>query len=310
MGSAERLAGEYAGYLAAKNYKPRGIEEKLRAVRQFLRYAEQQGLDPCRLRGTEAESYREHLSLSVGKDGRPRYQPATINVGLSHLKSFYSFLVARGLAFTNPFFDAERLKEAYRIPKNILSIQEMGRLLQSLAVDSPDAFRFKLLLELLYATGARICEIENLALRDVELDSGYLLIRDDKERQERKAPLTEYACRLLALYLKVLHPKGSERLFPHGCKRSLNRWLNERLKRLTASLGLPRLTCHGIRHSVATHLFQSGAGIREVQEFLGHRRIKSTEVYTRVLEEDMKKALLRSHPREIRRSGGSDEAGS
>ncbi|MBA7572210.1 hypothetical protein ES708_13986 [subsurface metagenome] len=136
----ETLLKEYAGYLAQRDYKRRGIEEKLRSARQFLLYAEEQALDPFGMGLKEAESFRERLSLMVSDKGIPHYRPETINCRLSNLKNFYGFLVGRGLAFKNPFFDAERLKEGYRIPKNILSIKQIEKLLKGLKVQTRKDF--------------------------------------------------------------------------------------------------------------------------------------------------------------------------
>ena len=98
-----------------------------------------------------------------------------------------------------------------------------------------------------------------------------------------------------------------KRVFSHGKMRTLNRWINDRLKRITKKLDLPKITCHSIRHTIATHLFLNGADIREVQEFLGHRRIKNTEVYTHIFPEDLKKVVEASHPREKRIKEEKDE---
>ena len=136
---------------------------------------------------------------------------------------------------------------------------------------------------------------------DINLKKGFITIKDNKERQDRTAPLAEYANSILAYFLET---QSKDRPFLKGQKRTLNRWINDRLKKKTEELCLPFITCHSIRHTIATHLLQAGAGLREVQEFLGHRRIKNTEVYTRILTEDLKKVIEANHPRE--RTGKQD----
>ena len=294
----EELLRAYEEHLRMKDYKPRGIEDKLRVARQFLAYVDDYDLDLSVLGLKEAEDYREALGLLMDEEGKPRYQAATINVMITNLRLFYSYLVGVGKAPRNPFFDTERLKEEYRLPRNIVSSSEMGKLLGSITVNSRSDFLFKLVVELLYATGMRISEVEHLERDDLDLEEGCILIRDDKERQDRKVPLTEYSLALLKLYVENLYEEGDTKLFPHGRDRSLNHWVGDRLKKVMREQRLPAITCHGIRHSIATHLFRNGAGIRDVQEFLGHRRIKNTEVYTHVLTEDLKRALEANHPRE------------
>lgn len=289
----KKVLKEYKTHLESGNYKVRGIEGKLAAARDFLAYCDDSDKDYRLTCIKDSEGYREYLSVLTGKDSSPRYRSATINVTLANLKNFYSFLVSKGSADKNPFASTWRLKEPVRIPKNILSVKEMGKLLSSLKVK--EELKLKTVIELLYSTGMRISEVENLSLRDINLEGGYITITDDKNRQDRTAPLCEYTHKLLKYYLK---DKVDEKPFLMGQKRTLNRWINDHLKKKTEELKIPFITCHSIRHTIATHLLRSGAGLREVQEFLGHKKIKNTEVYTRVLTEDLKKVIEANHPRE------------
>ena len=290
---------KYKTHLESGNYKPRGIEGKLAAARDFLTYCDESDKDYRLTSIKDSEGYREYLSLLTNKEGSPRYRSATINGTLSNLKTFYSFLVSAGLADKNPFASTWRLKEPERIPKNILSIKEMGKLLSG--IDIKEELFLKVILEILYSTGCRISELENLKLNDINLKKGFITIKDNKERQERTAPLCDYSNSILTHFLEN---QTKENPFLTGQKRNLNRWVNNRLKKKTEELGLPFITCHSIRHTIATHLLRAGAGLREVQEFLGHRKIKNTEIYTRVLTEDLKKVIEANHPRE--RTGKQD----
>ena len=227
----QEIVSRYGSYLEMRNYKKRGIEGKLAAARDYLIYCDQQGYDYRFISIKDSENYREHMTLLTIDDGSPRYQPATINVALSHLKNFYSFLISAGLAEMNPFADTWRLKEPMKIPKNILSVKQMGKLLNSL--NGRDDLKLKVILEVLYSTGMRISELENMHVRDINLREGYLVIRDNKERQDRKAALTEYAHRVLIFYLR--EDRG-ENPFLQGKKRTLNRWVNDRLKKKTDEL--------------------------------------------------------------------------
>jgi len=300
----KKVLKKYKTHLESGNYKPRGIEGKLAAARDFLNYLEDSGKDYRVTCIKDSEGYREYLSLLTGKDGSSRYRPATINVVLANLKTFYSYLVSAGDADKNPFASTWRLKEPVRIPKNILSVKEMGKLLSSLKVK--EELKLKTVIELLYSTGMRISEVENLKLCDINLEGGYITIKDDKNRQDRTAPLCEYTQKVLVLYLRN---HNQEKPFLMGQKRTLNRWINDRLKKKTEELKIPFITCHSIRHTIATHLLSSGAGLREVQEFLGHKKIKNTEVYTRVLTEDLKKVIETNHPRERPEGEQRNEAG-
>jgi len=297
-GTYVNLSIAFKDWLTVKGYKPRGIEEKMRAAHYFLAHASGNGIDIATIGVRGADAYREHLRLLRGMNGKPRYNPKTINLNISYLTLFYQYLLERGSAVKNFFSEIDRMKESELVPRNVLTIEEMGRLLENLPLADADDVKLKVLVELLYATGARISEIESLKVEDVNFESGYIVIHDDKDRQDRRCPLTEYARDMLQVYVNALQIAVNERIFPHGKSRSLNRWINDRLKRITQGLELPLVTCHSIRHTIATHLLKCGADIREVQEFLGHRRIKNTEVYTRIFPDDLREVLEQSHPRE------------
>ena len=289
------LLEDYRVYLEFKNYKPRGIEGKMRSARYFFEYIENNGIDIKSFTRFDGEFYRENMAVSLNENGVLRFAPETINGNIAELRLLFKFLISVGEALKNPFCEVEKMRGVYRLPKNILTIEEMGRLLSNIAVTTLDDLKFKTVVEVLYSTGARITEIENLERGDIDLDRGLIKIIDDKDRRDRIAPLTEYSVELLKIYLDS---NSSNEIFRHGKERSLNRFINDRLKRLTEKLELPLLTCHGIRHAIATHLLKKGADLREVQEFLGHRRIKNTEIYTRLANEDLKKAIDEMHPRE------------
>ncbi len=302
------IVHDYQSYLEMKGYKDRGIQESIRSANYFLKHLQSRNLRYNTLNFKQAEGYREYLCCLTDEYGKSKYKPATINKMMTQLKSFYNYLVHRELVLANPFQLVERMKQGVKIPMNRLSKEQMKRLLQGVDLKSQADFKFKVLLELLYSTGARVSELENLRLADIDMDSESILIRDDKERQDRRLPLTRIAVTLLKLYLQcspkplLADPDADFALFAQGEARTLNKWLNNRLKELCLKQKLPKITCHGIRHTIATHLLQAGANLREIQQFLGHRRIQNTEIYTSVLTEDLRKTIQKSHPREKRRS--------
>jgi integrase/recombinase XerC len=291
-----KLLDGFKTYLEIKNYKPRGIEGKLRYAKYFFIYLFENNLDLNCFTVKDAETYREYLAVSKDKNGTTRFNPSTINGFLSGLKLLYKYLISTNKASFNPFSSIEKMKESIQLPKNILSIEQMGKLLDVAQVESMNDFKFKVVLEVLYSTGARINEIENLRKKVIDFDRGVITILDDKDRKDRIAPLSEYAVNILNLYAGYF--KDDDKLFMRGAKRTLNRFVNDRLKRLSKKHDFPLITCHSIRHTTASHLLKKGADIREVQEILGHKRIKNTEIYTRLMTEDLKKVIDKLHPRE------------
>jgi integrase/recombinase XerD len=294
----EKLVQRFILWLKSKNYKARGIDEYQRTARDYMLYMLNAEYNMFLAGRREAEEYREHLHRAIDDTGKKKLSPATINCRIAHLRLFYRFLISDGMTARNPFLDIGKMKEHEKLPVNILTIKDMGKLLSAIDVKTKDDFKFKTIVEVLYSTGSRISEIENLTRADVRLVEGYLEIRDDKSRSTRPVPLTEYASKLLSIYITHSRARKGALIFAHGEKRTMNRWVGHRLMRLCQRIDLPVITCHSIRHITGTHLLKSGADIREVQEYLGHRRIKNTEVYTRIFPEDLKEVIEKNHPRE------------
>ena len=292
----ERLLSEYQIWLRMKNYKKRGIEDKIRIAGYFLNYLEENNLKLNCFSYNQAYAYRESLVMSCNPDGSTRFNPSTINGMICALRLFFKYLISVNLVFKNVFKEIENMKEADRIPKNILTIEQTKELLSSIEVKDFNDFKFMVIIELLYSTAARISEIECLRKKDIDLSREVINIIDDKERRDRIAFLTEYSRKLLKIYISRF--KDEDYIFKHGRQRTLNRFVNDRLKRLSEDKNLPRITCHGVRHTVASQLLKKGADLREVQEILGHKRIKNTEIYTRLAHEDLKKIIDEKHPRE------------
>lgn len=293
-----QLLAEYTQFLEMKNYKPRGIEEKERTARYFLEYVQEYNVSLNTMTLTEAEEYCSYLRLATDNTGKTRYCSQRINGMISELRLFYKFLTGCGRAYSNPFDYVEKVKGSQLLPKAIITIEQMGILLDSIKVSDKKTFTLKVILELLYATGMRINEVEKLTLPDIKLTEGYILIRDDKERQDRKAVLPEYIGHLLNIYLQIIYIPENRYLFKTGQDRTLNKWVNYHIKKLSKKSGFHHIGCHGFRHSIASHLLKNGADLREVQEFLGHRRIKNTEIYTRLSVEDLQHVVNSCHPRE------------
>jgi site-specific recombinase XerD len=286
----------YEFYLEIKNYKKRGIEEKLRDARFFFEYIESNNIELKSYARMDCEKYRENLVTDKNKYGKSRYKIETINGIISNLRLFFKYLIEKNIALKNAFSEIEKMKDTDRLPKNILTIEQIGVLLKNIEVKTKDDFMFKVVFEFLYSTGSRISEVENLMKKDIDLKQKIIIIKDDKERQDRISPLTENAAYLLELYLKKY--SDNDYVFKRGANRTLNKFMNNRLKRLCSKIGFADFTCHSIRHTIASQMLKKGADIREVQRFLGHRKIKNTEIYTRLETDDLKKIIDEMHPRE------------
>lgn len=276
-------------WLTTRSYAERTRDEITRIVKTFLIYCEEKHIDANRLRIAEAEGYREHRALEKKRS------VTTVNKELSFLSTYYDYLIFTGSTLSNPFRAVEKMKHRVRLPRGIFTEEEIEILFENIEILSLKDIFFYTCIELLYTTGMRVSELESLERSQVNTVEGFLKLQDTKAKKERIVPLPEYTCDILNEFL--LRNK-QDKPFTHGKSRSLNRWLNDTLKRLCEKLELPKITCHGFRHTLATHMIKSGADIRQVQEYLGHKRLKTTEVYTRVFPDELLSVIEDNHPRE------------
>jgi integrase/recombinase XerC len=250
-------------------------------------------------------------------------EATTIGRKLSSLRSFFKFLCRENQVTLNPFAGVLSPKRKKPLPK-LLTVQEMARLLEApsqvaaaaLAKESDAAKRRWLeyavirdtaLLEILYSTGMRISELTGMNESDADLLSGVAKVRG-KGKKERLCPLGNPAIKALRTALEKradladLFNKGDAKTLPvflgHTGGRLTPRSVERIMKRYLIQANLdPNLSPHALRHSFATHLLDAGADLRSVQELLGHASLSTTQIYTHVTVERLKKVYDETHPR-------------
>ncbi len=224
----------------------------------------------------------------------------TIARRVATLRSFFRFLCREGLLSTNPAAGLTRPKQDKRLP-NFLSVEQVLQLVEAPKGDALAVLRDRAILETLYSTGLRVSELVSLRIRDVDLIGGTLRAVG-KGKKERLVPVGSFSIQAIRRYVKALgNQDGSEErpLFQnrfHGrlTDRSVRRILNRYLK--SASI-TQRVSPHTLRHSFATHLLDRGADLRSVQELLGHSSLTTTQVYTHVTTERLRRVYESAHPR-------------
>jgi site-specific recombinase XerD len=254
------------------------------------------------------QNYMIFLSIRGSKTVRPRrgekyLSAATKQSHIAALTKFFGYLVKRGLLLTNPTHELERPRLRKTLPRAILSVEEMLKILAGIKGGGPFELRNRAALELLYSTGMRRGELEKLTLESLRLGESLVLI-DGKGDRERLVPVGREAVRTLREYLEYGRPRfdsrGSDALFLSYRKGPLAaKSLLRLLKRLAKEAGISkRVDLHTVRHTCATHMLQNGADIRYIQEMLGHASLRTTQIYTRVETSDLRKMLDECHPRE------------
>lgn len=232
--------------------------------------------------------------------------PASAARKLSAMRQFFRFLFAEGLRQDNPAATLESPKRRRPLPK-VLSVDDVDVLLERARAAATDtagparlkALRLYCLLELLYATGLRVSELVTLKRRAAASGDRALLVRG-KGGRERLVPLTDRARQAVADYLDATADAESVWLFPsRGKDGHLTRQaFAQELKLAAARAGLDpgRISPHVLRHAFASHLLERGADLRSVQQLLGHADISTTQIYTHVLEERLKRLVQDHHP--------------
>jgi len=248
--------------------------------------------------------------------GRSNLSRAATALRFSALRTFYKFLMRHGLVETLPIKNLSLPKAPKRLPK-FLTIQQMADLLAAPAkllqsqkekkgpgrpVSAEVCRRDVAVLETIYSCGLRVSELCGLRGDDIDFSEQIIRVRG-KGKKERLVPVGEPALRAIQSYWDLLlsPPNGAQPVFCADTKKRspLNRLqLARRLKNYLAVASLdPALTPHKLRHSYATHLLDAGADLRSVQELLGHAHLITTQVYTHVTTERLKKAYDAAHPR-------------
>ena len=297
----------------------------LALAKRFLEYLNLgRNVSPHTLRGyaTDLEQFVEFLSTIHGDEGDPRsatstdlrrylahlrernYSRASIARKIAALRSFYKFLVREREMEENPAGAVRPPKLKRRLPQ-CLDLTEVERLLAAPPANTFLGARDRAILELLYSTGMRISELVQLDLRNLDRFGEVALLRG-KGRKERITPIGRPAMAALEHYLDLRqrHWGGRsgvdrEALFLNKNGRRLSaRSVRRMLEKYARVAGLSRrVSPHTLRHSFATHMLDNGADLRAVQELLGHESLSTTQIYTHVSTERMRRVYARSHPR-------------
>ncbi|MBL7126952.1 MAG: site-specific tyrosine recombinase XerD [Dehalococcoidales bacterium] len=231
------------------------------------------------------------------------YAATTIARKVAATRSFFGFLKSEGIIKTDPTENMSSPSVGKSLPKPITISQVRQLLEQPAKLSTVEAKRDKAMLELLYASGMRISELVGLNLGDVNTDEGFVKCFG-KGHKERIVPIYEQAARSVQEYIAETRPKLARKkdqtalfLNPRG-DRLTRQGFWQKLKEYARTAGLgTQVSPHTLRHSFATHMLSGGADLRAVQELLGHANISTTQVYTHLTSEHVRRTYERSHPR-------------
>ena len=297
----EHLVLDFLAYLEFERGLSRNTLEAYRSdLLQFGHFLARHDLDPTSL--GHAELSRFLSELAAGCPDRPPVAPATIQRKTACLRSFYRHLRREEIIDHDPTAELRAPRKNLKLPQ-VLTRDEVARLLAAPRGNDPAALRDRAMLELMYACGLRASEATGLTVGAVDLRAGVLRARG-KGSKERLIPVGREAVAAARTYLEHGRPKlvglSDERhLFVNHRGTGLTRQgLYKIVQRHARAAGLDqKMSPHTLRHTFATHLLAGGCDLRSLQEMLGHADVATTQIYTHLSADRLKDVYFRAHPR-------------
>lgn len=298
------LLDKYTHYLKVERiYSPHTVSSYNSDLKHFLTYLDKQYnlniITPEQIKKQTLRSYLGHLM-------KEDYLATSTNRKIGCLKSFFKYLYINKLISTNPTENLFSLKTEKKLPVS-LSYETLKKALLLPDTDTVLGLRDLAILELFYGTGIRLSELANLKLNDINFTNELIKVTG-KGNKERLIPLGKFASNSLKSYIEnrwellcktiqkdvksIFLNKFGKPLSTRGIQRRVEKYLQQ----ITAKGTNP----HALRHSFATHLLDEGAELVAVKELLGHSSLSTTQIYTHVTTERLKKVYLQAHPRAVK----------
>ncbi|MFQ5596812.1 MAG: site-specific tyrosine recombinase XerD [Nitrospiria bacterium] len=297
------LIDQFLSYLSVeKGRASNTLSAYAQDLKRFSAFLCQGRPDGVPLSGKLARIGRQEMVAFLAALRAESLSAASVARIVSTLRQFFKFLSAEGIVERDPLALIQSPQQAFRLPK-VLHLSEVEALLDLQKGDAPGAVRNDAMIELLYATGLRVSELLRLLLSSVNLEAGYLIARG-KGSKERVVPIGDCAIQKIQTYLEEARPallkgRDSPDLFVSRLGKRMSRqafWKILARYAREAGINTP-ISPHMLRHSFASHLLARGADLRSLQMMLGHADISTTQIYTHVARERLKRIHQKHHPR-------------
>jgi integrase/recombinase XerD len=288
---------------ASMNYSPATVEKRQISIQRFIAWCEQYSIErPQDITKPVLERYRRHLFHHRKANGQP-LSFSTQYSQLMPLKAFFKWLNKENHILFNPASDFEMPRVPKRLPKYILTVDEINDMLNHTRVYGATGIRDRAMIETLYSSGIRRMELANLKIQDADLERGTLTIFEGKWQKDRVVPLGDRAGAWVRKYRDEVRPtllrdddSGHLFLTDNGEPFMRNR-VSDLVAKYKEAVGIDKPgASHLFRHAMATHMLENGADIRYIQMMLGHVNLSSTEIYTQVSIKKLKEVHAATHP--------------
>jgi integrase/recombinase XerC len=287
---------QYLNYLTyEKQASQHTVSNYKRDIFGFLQFASQD--EDSVLKDVNSRNCRQYLL----KLEQQKLHPRSIARKIASLRSFWKYLQSIEVVIDNPWEFLTTPKLPQTLPA-VLFTDEMTKFLENIETDTPLGIRNRAICELMYGAGLRISELVNLNICDINLKESEILIKG-KGKKERIGLFGQIANKQINIYLQNVRPlwqaQESNAVFLNTRGNRLSvRSVQRIVKQIVKQLGIAgQVTPHTLRHSFATSLYNAGADLRSIQELLGHSSLSTTQIYTHVSGEKLKKSYRKAHPR-------------
>jgi integrase/recombinase XerD len=301
--SMRGLMAAYLEWMGVRAYTERSIESRAEILASFAAWCEERGITrPTEVTRPILQRYQRWMFYYRKKNGQP-LGVSTQYERLVVVTVFFRWLTRNNHLLYNPASELELPRTERRLPKAILTIGEVEKVLAQADLRTPLGVRDRAIMEVLYSTGMRRMEAVELSIYSLDQDRGTVLIRKGKGKKDRMIPIGERALRWVEKYLTearpelVVEPDGGV-LFLTGEGEALTPGhLTDQVAAYIDAAGIGKKgSCHLFRHTMATLMLEGGADTRFIQQMLGHENLASTQLYTRVSIRKLKEIHTATHP--------------
>lgn len=297
----DKLIQKFIEYLEyEKGYSKKTIISYEKDLELFNKYLKENNIKE--IKNIEYNVIRKYLSYLHDN----KYESTSVSRKISALRSFFKYNIKEKVITNNPMTLISNPKKEKKLPK-YLNYEEIEKLLNSIEMDKKEGIQERLIIELLYSTGIRVSELVNIKIKDIKIKENQINILG-KGNKERIVLFGEKAKEIIKIYLNAYKDEFTGNISNQyllinkkGKQLTTNKIeliVKDVLKKSALKLNI---SPHTLRHTFATHMLDSGADLKSVQELLGHENLKTTAIYTHISNERLKHVYINSHPRALKK---------
>lgn len=309
-------AADFLEHEKARNYALRTVQMHDYHLARFIAFCEERGVVSVHdVTRPVVVRFQRFLFYYRTKRGKPLGYSSQ-SQALGAVRQMFRYLTRASVVYANPAADLELPRRDQTLPKATLTVSEVEKILRSIDDKNPMAIRDRAILETLYSTGMRRVELCCLKVHDLDEERGVIIVRQGKGKKDRVVPVGDRALAWIRKYIDkerhmvALEPDDLWLFLTEEGEALSPGWLTQAVRRHIEHAEIAKSgSCHIFRHTMATLMLEGGADIRYIQEILGHASLETTQVYTRVSIEHLKRVHNLAHPAKLERERPASMSG-